>query len=119
MTPEDRGLTTPMVDDVFEALADWRRRAVCLHFQTTAETQTAAGELADVVAQQGRDSGLPEVETDADAVESALIETHLPVLHRLAILDFDERSGTIRYWGCPTLEKWADHAAAVSQRSGF
>ncbi|MBV0923764.1 ArsR family transcriptional regulator [Halomicroarcula limicola] len=119
MTPEDRGLTTPMVDDVFEALADWRRRAVCLHFQTAAETQATVGDLAGVVARQGRDSGLPEADTAVDAVESALIETQLPVLHRLAVLDFDERSGTVRYWGCPTLEKWADHAAAVSRRSGF
>ncbi|MBX0293376.1 DUF7344 domain-containing protein [Haloarcula nitratireducens] len=119
MTPEDRGLTTPIVDDVFEALADWRRRAVCLHFQTAAETQTAVGDLADAVARQGRASGLSEAESDVDAVEAALIETHLPVLHRLGVLDFDERSGAVRYWGCPTLEKWTDHAAAVTEQSGF
>ncbi|WP_236035362.1 DUF7344 domain-containing protein [Haloarcula rubra] len=119
MTPQDRGLTTPMVDDVFEALSDWRRRAVCRYFTTCGGTGADVGTLAAAVAERGRETSLPEADTDVEAVEAELVETHLPELHRLGIVDYDERSEAVRYWGSPTVEKWAEHAAAVSDRTEF
>ncbi|GGN84728.1 ArsR family transcriptional regulator [Halomicroarcula sp. S1AR25-4] len=119
MTPEDRGLTTPMIDDVFEALSDWRRRAVCRYLTTSDGTGVDVTTLATAVADRGEQTSLPVADTDVESVEAELVETHLPELHRLGIIDFDERSEAVRYWESPTVEKWAEHAAAVSDRTEF
>jgi len=115
MTPRDRGLTTPMVDDVFGLLSDWRRRAVCLHFANDDAVSTVdVDTLATAVAQRGMGcAGITD--TDESAVRDALVEDHLPELDRAGVLDFDERSGSVRYWGQPTVEKWAEYAAEVSE----
>jgi len=119
MTPEDRGLTTPMIDDVFGALADWRRRGVCRCLVNCEGNGGDVEQVAAAVAEQGRKSGVPDEEATVEAVETALVETHLPMLDRLGLLDFDERSRAVHYWGIATVEKWADHADAVSRRNEF
>jgi len=113
MTPRDRGLTTPMVDDVFGLLADWRRRAVCLYFAADEVSAADVETLATAVAQRGM--GCAEIDPDESDVRDALVEDHLPELDRAGVLDFDERSGTVRYWGQPTVEKWAEYADEVSK----
>jgi hypothetical protein len=114
MTPRDRGLTAPMVDDVFELLADWRRRAVVLYFAGGDESAATVDTLATAVAQRGmgRD-GLAVA--SVSAVRTDLVEVHLPRLDEKGVLDFDARSESVHYWGQPTLEKWAEHAAGVSR----
>jgi hypothetical protein len=119
MTPQDRGFTTPIADDVFDALADWRRRAVCRYLSTAEDSAVAARTLAVVVSDRGQASSVPDDETAVEAVERELVETHLPKLHDLGLLDFDERSETVRYWGSPTVEKWAEHADAVTDDAEF
>ncbi|MDS0281051.1 DUF7344 domain-containing protein [Haloarcula onubensis] len=119
MTPLDRGLTTPMIDDVFEALSDWRRRAVCRYLATSEDTGVDVETLAAAVAARGRASEVTDADTSVEAVERALVETHLPELDRIGLLDFDERSRAVHYWGLATVEKWAEHADAVTQRTEF
>jgi len=119
MTPQDRGLTTPMIDDVFAALSDWRRRAVCQYFATCENTGVDVGTLAAAVARRGQASGVADADATVEAVEQALTETHLPELDRVGLLDFDERSGAVHYWGHATVEKWAEHADAVTRHSEF
>ncbi|MBX0286202.1 DUF7344 domain-containing protein [Haloarcula salinisoli] len=119
MTPQDRGLRTPVIDDVFAALSDWRRRAVCRYLVTCDDTGVEAGTLATAVARRAQASGVADSEATVEAVEQALVETHLPELDRLGLLDFDERSGAVHYWGHATVEKWAEHADAVTKRNEF
>jgi len=119
MTPTDRGLSTPMIDDVFEALSDWRRRAVCRYLVTCGDTGVDVERLATAVARRAQASELSGDETTAEAVERALVETHLPALDRIGLLDFDERSNAVHYWGVPTVEKWAEHADAVTRHTEF
>ncbi|WP_254273622.1 DUF7344 domain-containing protein [Haloarcula marina] len=119
MTPQDRGLTTPMVDDVFDALSDWRRRAVCRYLATCDAGGVEVSTLATAISKRAQASDVPEAEASAAAIERTLTETHLPVLHRLGIVDFDERSQSVRYWESPTVEKWAEHAQSVTDRTEF
>jgi hypothetical protein len=119
MTPQNRGLTTPMIDDVFEALSDWRRRAVCRYLVICEDTGVDVGTLAAAVARRAQSSELTGSETEVEAIEQALVETHLPALDRIGLLDFDERSDAVHYWGLPTVEKWAEHADAVTRHSEF
>ena len=116
MTPRDRGLSTPMVDDVFALLADWRRRGVCRYFVTTGSSSAHVETLAAGVARRAAGGGLDPSETCEEAVRTALVDEHLPRLDEAGVLDFDERSESVRYWGLPAMEKWVEHAAAVSER---
>ena len=119
MTPQDRGFTTPMIDDAFAALADWRRRAVCHHLLAMGTGAATVETLNRAVAQRGQVTAVPAGETTLEAVRLALVETHLPLLHDLGILDYDERSAAVRYWGSPTVEKWLEHTQRVSRRVEF
>ena len=119
MTPQDRGLTTPIIDDVFAALSDWRRRAVCRYLATCEDTGVDVETLAVAVAGRAQASGVADADATVEAVEQALVETHLPELDRIGLLDFDERSEAVHYWGHATVEKWAEHADAVTRRSEF
>lgn len=119
MTPQDRGLTTPMIDDVFAALSDWRRRAVCRYLATCGETGVDVETLAGAVARRGQASGVADEDATVETVEQALVETHLPELDRIGLLDFDERSRAVHYCGLPTVEKWAEHAEDVTRRNEF
>jgi hypothetical protein len=119
MTPQDRGLSAPIIDDVFDALSDWRRRAVCRYLATCEDTGVDVETLATAVADSGQASSVGDEETTVRAVEASLVETHLPLLDSLGVLDFDERSDAVHYWGNPTVEKWAEHADAVTKRNEF
>jgi len=105
----------PMIDDVFEVLADWRRREVCQFFRET-ETETATVEELVILLEGCRPTSVPD-DTAHDDVAADLEERHLPVLAAAGVVDFDERSGTVRYWGQPTVEKWLEHVAAVDRRT--
>lgn len=116
MTPCDRGLSTPTIDDVFDLLSDWRRRTVCRYFVTTGSSAADVEPLAAAVARRTADSALDPAETNEEAIRAALVEEHLPRLDAAGVVDFDPRSDSVRYWGHPTVEKWAEHADAVSNR---
>jgi len=119
MTPSDRTLSTADVDDVFEALADWRRRAVCHYFARDDLTATDVKTLATAISNQRDASTAGVADTSPSTIQTQLEEEHLPVLHRIGLIDYDERSGAVKYWGSPTVEKWANHAQAVTQRTDF
>jgi hypothetical protein len=119
MTPSDRTLSTADVDDVFEVLADWRRRAVCHYFASGDRTAADVTALASAISEQGETSTVDAADTSPSTIRTELQGEHLPVLHRAGLIDYDERSGAVKYWGSPTVEKWADHAEAVTQRTDF
>lgn len=110
MTPQDRGLSAPMVDEVFELLADWRRRAVCRYFVTTGSSSAHVDTVARRI--DGDDVEGAEI----GAVRTELVEEHLPRLDEAGVVDFDPRTDFVKYWGHSTLEKWAEHADAVTDR---
>jgi hypothetical protein len=103
----------PFIDAVFDALADWRRREVCLFFRETDVSTATVDELALVLA-GCEPSGLgdPDGRTH-EAFATELAETHLPRLDATGIVDYDDRSDTVRYWGQPTVEKWLEHVTEV------
>ncbi|MFB9809751.1 MULTISPECIES: DUF7344 domain-containing protein [Haloarcula] len=119
MRPSDRTLSTADVDNVFEVLADWRRRAVCHYFTSADQTAADVGALASAISELGGTSAVDAADTSPSTIQTQLEEEHLPVLHRIGLIDYDERSGAVKYWGSPTVEKWADHAAAVTQQTDF
>jgi hypothetical protein len=52
-----------------------------------------------------------------DEFATELVETHLPRLDAAGVVDYDDRSDTVRYWGQPTVEKWLEHVTEVDGRN--
>ncbi|ELZ20220.1 hypothetical protein C475_20642 [Halosimplex carlsbadense 2-9-1] len=107
----------PFIDTVFEALSDWRRREVCQFFKEGDVSTATVDELAMLLA-ASEPAGLGEPRGRShDEFATELVETHLPRLDAAGVVDYDDRSDTVRYWGQPTVEKWLDHVTEVDGRN--
>lgn len=104
------------LDKVFELLANPRRRLILSYLsETAADAVDFADLIAEVVARE------TDSETDAERYEAVAIElrhTHLPKLADAGLVDYDERSRTIRFYGHPLLEAYLELAEDVSSRTG-
>jgi hypothetical protein len=109
------GEARPFIDDVFRVLADWRRREICRFFVETDADSASVDDLAILVA------GCRPADADGpppphDELVAGLEDRHLPRLDAAGVVDYDSRSGTVRYWGQPTVEKWLEHVTAIDDR---
>lgn len=102
------GVVTLSHDEAFAVLSDSRRRGVVNYL---ANQQEVAGldELATAIAEREVD-GEPDEEL-VDRLSTELHNVHLPRLADEQVVEYDPRSDTVRYWGQPTLEEYANHAA--------
>jgi hypothetical protein len=98
---------TPPIDTVFELLADDDRRLICLYLMRAAGAVVTLDEIADALADEG--------ERERFAID--LHHRHLPKLAAAGLIEYDARSHTARYWGQPTVEKWAEHVRAMDNRT--
>jgi hypothetical protein len=89
----------PAVDDLLDTLSNHLRREVVNYFQTVADSKTAT--LEEVVRFCER-RGVPE---GYEQVRLRLVHTHLPKLADRGWLDYDRRSGDIRYHGHERAER--------------
>lgn len=97
-------------DRLFSLLGDQRRRFVLYYLQTTEHDAVAFDELATNVAEW--ESG-PDAEPTEDLLEDVAISLHhhhLPKLASHGIVDYDERSETVRYWDDLSDHEWIDQA---------
>ncbi|WP_202614413.1 DUF7344 domain-containing protein [Halostella litorea] len=108
--PDGGGTTPPSLDTVFDLLSDRRRRYALYHLVEAGPTTVEYTSLAERVADWEADGD----EASADRVETVaadLYHSHLPKLDAENVVDFDPRSGVVRYRGQPTVEEYAEHAA--------
>lgn len=89
------------LSQIFTALANHRRRALLDCFRRTEETVDRA-DLVEYVAACESTSEPPDDHREQVAIE--IHHTHLPKLTDLGLVEFDERSSTVRYYGHPLLE---------------
>lgn len=100
-------------DRVFELLANQRRRFV-VHYLSAHNDE--AVRLEDIV--RRIESWEREVHEDvpdahASRIRQSLHNVHLPLLVDANVVDYDLRSGYVRYWGHPVVEEYAEHVAAA------
>ncbi|WP_121740832.1 DUF7344 domain-containing protein [Natronorubrum halophilum] len=122
---EIAGQITPSLDLIFDLLSTRRRRYALYYLHEQPDGVATIEEIADaIVAFQHGDSDTEpqmanlETETEAEAdseeqrrqVHMELQHTHLPKLEDAGVLEHDQRSETVRYWGQPSLEEWLEHA---------
>jgi len=106
----------PFIDSVFDALADWRRREVCQYFVETDAESATVDQLAMLLLACERPAIEERDEPSLDDLAIQLEHQHLPKLDEAGVVDYDERSDTVRYWGQPTVEKWLEHVLAVDEQ---
>lgn len=80
-------------DEILRALADERRREIVSALEASASDRVEIDQLALETAADGR-------EPRRDDWAGALHHVHLPVLRDAGLVDYDDRSGTIRYYRC-------------------
>jgi serine/threonine protein kinase HipA of HipAB toxin-antitoxin module len=102
----NRAVVTPPIDDVFELLSNDCRRRVCLFLRRAGVEVATLEDLLEALAPNADDE-------ERERLAINLHHRHLPKLDDAGIVDYDPRSNTARYWGQPTVEKWAEHVEAV------
>lgn len=106
------------LDTVFELLADRRRRFSLYAFIDAPEESLAFETLLEDVATL--EAVVDEEPLSRDRYVDAatdLYHWHLPVLCEVGIVDYDERSGTIRYLARPLVETWVSRVKRDELRS--
>jgi DNA-binding transcriptional ArsR family regulator len=102
------------VDDVFTALAAMRRREVVYELGQRPEGVATVDELVDRLLAREEDTLAEPPVNHRERVTAALLHNHLPRLDELGVVEFDRRSGTVRFRGDAAVEEWIEHAAALS-----
>lgn len=96
--PSDESLRS--IDVLFDVLSDRRSRLVLSHLETVSVSVMDLDELAEHVAESEAESeAVPDSEEHCERVATSLHHKCLPKLDEEAVLDYDPRTNTVRYWG--------------------
>lgn len=88
------------IDDLFDTIAKPRTRYVLSHLESISVNVVELDDLVDNVAEREVETGLAvDPEEHRRRVAIALHHNHLPKLAEAAVIDYDSRSKTVRYWG--------------------
>lgn len=100
-TLESDGGRVP-VDELLECLANSRRRMILYHLQD--EEIADLEDLSQQVIAQEEEMSPEEVPAEeAQTVQTQLIHRHLPKLQGARVIEFDQRSQTVRYSDPPRI----------------
>ena len=90
-------MTTPplSIDTLFDVLSDARRRYALHYLLGTADGVTNVETLAEEIAAWERATG--RADAPAEDVMVDLHHAHLPLLVDVGLVEYDERSGAVRY----------------------
>ncbi|USZ69120.1 winged helix-turn-helix domain-containing protein [Halorussus salilacus] len=98
--PAERSLSASELDVLFELLADSQRRELLAYLVDADDGVASFSDLIDRVA---------DAEDAADReVAISIRHAHLPKLADAGVVEYDERSETVRYRGDPALADWLD-----------
>jgi len=86
-------------DAAFSTLADEHRRDVLRYFSQSGATVASVDDLVDHAVER---DGTPR---ERDHVRLAFRHATLPRLAESGVVEYDERSGTVRYRADPTIER--------------
>lgn len=123
---------TPSLSVLFDILSSSCRRYALYYLYDQADGVATVDELTDAIATfQNTVTAQSSGENTSEAANSSDFEsereeqrqrirmelqhTHLPKLADIGILEYDQRSDTVRYWTQPSLEEWLEHAKHKEQ----
>lgn len=97
------------LDTVFEVLSDRRRRYVLYTMSRAEGGSMTVDRLAMRIGRMEGDHAATG-ERHTERIADDLRERQLPKLIEAGIVEYDDRSETVRYYGRPALEEWLEHA---------
>lgn len=103
---------TLSLDTVFDILSNRRRRFALYHLHDQRDAVATVTEIARTVAQRERTYCAGD-DPGVDSIVTELVHVHFPALEGAGIVEFDQRSETVRYHRQPSLEEWLEHAFHV------
>ena len=111
-SPTATAAEPPSLDLIFDLLSNQRRRYVLYSLNEQPENVATVSELVDVVLNHERrtEDLVADAAEGRDRVRVDLQHVQLPKLEAAGIVEHDQRSETVRYWGQPSLEEWLEHA---------
>lgn len=98
-------------DTALEVLADPLRRSLVTQLVDGHENVTTLAELVDRITPGNPPPESPGV-TRHDALRLELVHTHLPTLEDAGVVEYDARTGTIRYHPDERVEKLLEFVTA-------
>ena len=105
------GEESPTLDWVFELLSS-RRRRYALYYLCQCENGVATVEevVDHLLVLEGGAAEAADLKLKRQSITTSLKHVHLLKMVDANVLEYDEQSGMIRYWGQPTLDEWLEHA---------
>lgn len=106
----DADRASERLDEIFDVLRSGRRRRLLYYLQDMEGTETTLERAVRAV-----DAFDFSIATRVDlprrqAIRLSLAHDHLPRLDAAGVLEYDHRSGNVRYEGHEELDRWLDHA---------
>lgn len=92
----------PSIDAALDVLRNPLRRDVIDYCANTSSRTVDIEELADHVMRRREQSE----ESDREAIVATLHHKHIPILDEHGVIDYDSRSGQLRYWPDDRIEDW-------------
>lgn len=100
---------SPSIDATLEILSSPVRRDVIGHCSGASTQPIDIDDVADHVVEARQEAGAV---LDREEVLIALHHRHLPVLEEHDVIEFDRRSGQLRYWSVDRIEEWLERIRA-------
>lgn len=101
---------TRQLDTVFDVLRSPQRRYLLYYLNDSVKAVLSLEELVEAVRQyEAADSEGDEL-PPRQPIRTNLIHVQLPRLASMGVLDYDIRSGTVRFRGYAPLEEWLERA---------
>lgn len=86
-------LTSASLDETFETLSDEQRRQLLYYLSESSDGTATVEELIELLG------------GNSQQTEIRLRHVHIPYLRDTAMVDYDDRTETVRYRGTPFLER--------------
>ena len=102
--PDEQTMTAAELDSLFEVLANPQRRHALGYLVDADDGVATFPDVVDHVVAELGDS------TDEERAAIDLHHTHLPKLEDENVVEYDERSETVRYRGGPAVTEWVEFA---------
>ncbi len=102
--------TALSLDTVFEVLSVRRNRYVLYALYRADEQAMTVPRLAERVRGMEAEEAVTEHARSPADIAGEIRRHHVPWLAEMGVVEYDERSDTVRYHRMPSLEEWLEHA---------
>jgi len=92
------------LDALFEILADAQRRRILAHLDERDDDVATVADLRDALADGDASTG------ERERIAIRLHHAHVPKLAAAGLVEYDDRSGMVRYLGGPAVSDWLELA---------